>query len=656
MCLAVAITTAACAVAAPPRIGVFDAGAAGGQGADVQGLVSGLAKEGYAVETFRSLQPLDLLRFDIVYLSDMHNPGNVEEGWRQNIETYVASGGSVLQTWHHHILGQVSCGVQRVYGSRGMHVVPGHSAVAGLDDFDATFEDHIVEKLGPAGTVLIRNDAGQAVAAAGSIGKGKVISTGLALAIPNGRTTRPARGAELRLLKSSIEWLKPDVPAAERLAAALTTPRLEFSPSRIQVAAGFPAVFTVRVGAPTTDSPVVTCDGSTVTAKTTDGLHEVGMLWTYRLEIPTAAREAETRELRIHVQVGDHALEGVARIETIYASPVENERRGVWLHVGGDRRPKDVMPELKRLGLDMAVLRIAGGTAAFYASQVQPDVQDPLASEGGDWLAEAVKYAHANGIEIHPYVNNCIVEGRTSNESLRRLRAGGRLQEGPDGRPIDWFCPSQEINIAAIERPMLEIVSCYDVDGIQYDFIRYPDPQGCFCAKCRARFEQETGKPVADWPKDVVDGERHQEWIEFRCERISAIVKRVSTRIREVNPHVRISAAVFADWPECRASVGQDWARWCREGWLDAVCPMNYTLDPDAFAAKAAAHREAIPPDFPVLQGIGINAGQGTMDDPGHVALHVTLARQAGAAGFLGFCYRPQHTTKLLLPLRDWLR
>ena len=66
-------------------------------------------------------------------------------------------------------------------------------------------------------------------------------------------------------------------------------------------------------------------------------------------------------------------------------------------------------------------------------------------------------------------------------------------------------------------------------------------------------------------------------------------------------------------------------------------------------------HMTAIPPDFPVLQGIGINAGQGTMDDPGHVALHVTLARQAGAAGFLGFCYRPQHTTKLLLPLRDWL-
>ena len=655
-CLAVAITAAASAAAAPPRIGVFDLKATGGQGADVQGLVSGLVKEGYTVETFRSLQPLDLLRFDIVYLSDMHNPGNVDDGWRRNIESYVESGGSVLQTWHHHILGQVSRGVQRVYDSRGMHIEPGHPAAAGLDDFDATFEDHIVEKLGPAGTVLIRNDAGQAVAAAGSIGKGKVISTGLALAIPSGRTTRPPQGAELRLLKSFVEWLKPDVPAAERLAAALTTPRLEISPSRVLVAAGFPAVFTVRVGAPTTESTVVTCAGATVTAETSDGLGEVGMLRTYRLEVSTPARKAEIRELRIHVQVGDHALDGVARIETVYALPVQDERRGVWLHVGDDRYPKDVMPELKRLGLDMAVLRIAGGTAAFYASKVQPDVQDPLAPEGGDWLAEAVKHAHANGIEIYPYVNNCIVEGRTSKESLGRLRAADRLQEGPDGRPIDWFCPSQDINVAAIERPMLEIVSRYDVDGVQYDFIRYPNSQGCFCAKCRARFEQETGKPVANWPKDVVDGERRQEWIEFRCERISAIVKRVSTRLREVNPNVRISAAVFADWPGCRENVGQDWARWCREGWLDAVCPMNYTQDPAEFAAKAAVHRAVLPPDFPILEGIGISAGAGTMDDPGHVALHITLARQAGAAGYLGFCYRPKHTTTLFLPLRDWMR
>ncbi len=72
-----------------------------------------------------------------------------------------------------------------------------------------------------------------------------------------------------------------------------------------------------------------------------------------------------------------------------------------------------------------------------------------------------------------------------SKESLQRLRRRAACRKARTERPIDWFCPSQEINVAAIERPMLEIVSRYEVDGVQYDFIRYPNLQGCFCPQCR---------------------------------------------------------------------------------------------------------------------------------------------------------------------------
>ena len=94
---------------------------------------------------------------------------------------------------------------------------------------------------------------------------------------------------------------------------------------------------------------------------------------------------------------------------------------------------------------------------------------------------------------------------------------------------------------------MIEIVTRYEGDGVQYDFIRYPNPSGCFCAKCRARFETLTGKPVADWPADVITGPRRKEWIEYRCSRISSLVERISTRIRKVAPKVKISAAVTTE-------------------------------------------------------------------------------------------------------------
>jgi len=640
----------------PLKVGVFDQRAAGGQGAGNQGLVRGLKRMGYDAELFDNLHMLSLLQYDVVYLSDMHNPGRVHDGWRQTLLRFVETGGSVLQTWHHHIFSQVSTGVRRVYGSRRMHVVQGHPLMKGIQDFDAVFKDHIVERVGKHATVLLRNDKGDVVATAGTLGKGKVVSTGLALAIPGGRSA-PPRGAEAKLLKAFLTWLRPDVPRATRLAEALNTPTLHVSPPVVFTAAGFDATFRARVGFGKPVDMRLECPGAKVKEETqaqaSAGVAPV--VRQFRVTMHTEPGKDAVRELTVWATVAGKVLEQKVRVEAVYGKTPPNEVRGVWLHVGTDRHPKVVMPELKKLGVHMAVLRSAGGTAAFYASKVQPDVQDPLAPDG-DWMAETVRHAHANGIEIHPYVNNCIVEGRTTKASLERLRKAGRLQQSAKGESVAWFCPSQEANLAAMEAVMVELATKYDVDGVQYDFIRYPGPHTCFCPACRALFEKETGKAVANWPADVMDGgARHEAWVEFRCRRISAIVQRTSTAIRKAAPKVKISAAVFRDWPRCRETNGQDWVRWCREGWLDFVCPMNYTLNARTFAERAAIHAKAVPDGFPIVQGIGIRSGAGGMRTPAALAAQIALARRTGAAGFVGFCYTPKHTTSLFAPLKAWM-
>lgn len=631
-----------------PRIGVYDVNRAGGQGSSVREIVRRLKKRGWRIEAFEDLHLITLLQFDIVYLSDMHRPGPTPKDGTRNIAAYVAAGGGVLQTWHHHILGQVSRGVQRVYGKRQMQITaPDHPAVAGIKGFRAAFRDHIIEEVGPRGTVVITNMAGQAVAVAGQMGKGKVLSTGLSLDLPR------VNPVELKLTETFLKWLVPDVSSKERMQV-LRGPRLVVSPESAVAAAGLPVRFHVLAGpVEAGGAAAMLLDGRPLkTGPTEPG----AWLWQcdFRLT-PPSGRDSESSH-KLSARLGGKVLEKEIVLQGLFAPAPPHERRGVWLHVGNDRRPEKVMPELRKLGINMAILRIAGGTAAFYGSKVQPDIQDPMADEGGDWLASAVKHAHENGVELHAYVNNCVVEGRTSPASLKRLEEQGRLQKGPDGKTIPWFCPSQPENIAAITRPMVEIASRYDVDGLEYDFIRYPNTRGCYCGKCRALFEKETGAPVINWPADVLDGGiRHAAYLEFRCERISAIVKTVSTAVRRVNSTVKISAAVFRDWPNCRESVGQDWARWCREGWLDFVCPMTYTTDPELYRDLVKIHREAVPPGFPIVEGIGIASGSGTMDDPGQVALHIILARKAGAVGFCGFCYRPEATTRLLAPLTQWM-
>ena len=635
------------------RIGVFDTRQSGGQGVGPRHAVAALEKAGYNVRTFADFSPLTLAQYDVLWLADMHSAGAQPEGWQQRLEAFVEAGGGVLQTWHHHILGKVGLGVRRVYRSRAMKIVPGEHALTGMKDFSASYGDHIVEQVGAAGTPVIKNEFGDTVLAVGQLGKGRVASTGLALAISRNRP----RGAELELLKRLIAWLAPTVPPEDRLGSLGEKPVLQVLPKTRLVAAGFPGRFCFTVSGKGDQAPEILLDGKPCNATLAERLAAADLqLATYTLTIPTAAKVSAETTHALRVRVGDTTLEETLAVQALYVPPVVNERRGVWLHVGNDRHPSKVMPELKTLGLNMAVLRIAGGTAAFYASKVQPDIQDPLAETGGDWLADAVRYAHANGIEIHPYVNNCVVEGRTSKESLERLRQANLLQKSPEGRDIDWFCPSAEENLVSIERPMVEIASNYDIDGIQYDFIRYPNSQGCFCPRCRALFEKETEKTVADWPKDVLkDGKRYDEWVEFRCRRISAIVERVSTKIRQVNPKAKISAAVFRDWPRCRETNGQDWGLWCRKGWLDFVCPMNYTNSDQTFLKNCISHVEAVPKGFPVAQGIGTHSGNSVMDDPGQLLLQIMLARQQGAVGFVGFCYRPEHTTKLCTPLKGLL-
>ena len=82
---------------------------------------------------------------------------------------------------------------------------------------------------------------------------------------------------------------------------------------------------------------------------------------------------------------------------------------------------------------------------------------------------------------------------------------------------------------------------------------------------------------------------------------------------------------------------------------------MNYTLDAEQFVERARIHRRALPEGFPLVEGIGIAAGAGRMRRPEELALQISLARRAGAAGFVGFAYNPHHTAQLFGPLRQWI-
>jgi uncharacterized lipoprotein YddW (UPF0748 family) len=141
---------------------------------------------------------------------------------------------------------------------------------------------------------------------------------------------------------------------------------------------------------------------------------------------------------------------------------------------------------------------------------------------------------------------------------------------------------------------------------------------------------------VADWPKQVIDGDLKAKYLEFRRQNITRLVRAVSEAARKIKPGIKISAAVFSDWPQCRDSVGQDWVSWLRQGYLDFACPMDYAESATQFDQWVGRQTSAVGHSAPLFPGIGVTLGDWTLT-PDQVVRQIKVARARGAAGFTLF-------------------
>lgn len=319
-------------------------------------------------------------------------------------------------------------------------------------------------------------------------------------------------------------------------------------------------------------------------------------------------------------------------------APREGEFRAAWCHDAfgiGTRGWPATIDALKSAGFTAVVPNMLWGGVAYYPSVVLPVAAE--VAEKGDQIDQCLTAAHERGIEVHVWkVNWCL--GPADATVVEALRQQGRLQLSPEGKevtdPFRWLCPSDETNFAAERDSMLEIARNYAVDGLHFDYIRYPSEDGCYCPRCRALFEAGLGRPVSEWPADVTrrDGRDRQAWLEYRRQRIDRLVEAVATEAREIRPGIKISAAVWPDLPRTRDSIGQDWVRWIDRGWLDFVCPMAYTRELEAFRGMVNRQREWVGGRIPVYPGIGCHEAT-----PDGFLAQIAATREAGSSGFIVF-------------------
>jgi uncharacterized lipoprotein YddW (UPF0748 family) len=332
-----------------------------------------------------------------------------------------------------------------------------------------------------------------------------------------------------------------------------------------------------------------------------------------------------------------------------HAHPAKpGEFRAVWCHSAygvKNRSWDDAVLNLKVNGFTAIFPNMLWGGVAYYPSKVLPVAPDIAAK--GDQIAECLAACRKHGLQLHVWKVDWNLGREVPAEFVAKLRAEHRLQMSDTGEEEPWLCPSHPLNAALERDALVEVARNYAVDGIHFDYIRYPDGRHCFCPPCRARFERATGQPVARWPGDVqVKGVRREEWIKWCQENINTVVRTTSEAVRQVRPGIKVSAAVFRQWDQDSRTIMQDWKLWCERGWVDFVCPMDYTESETGYESWVRQQKAWAGPAG-LVPGIGITSSRTTLA-PDATMRQIEITRRHETRGFILFNYGEREAKEII--------
>ncbi|MBI5687753.1 MAG: family 10 glycosylhydrolase [Verrucomicrobia bacterium] len=343
-----------------------------------------------------------------------------------------------------------------------------------------------------------------------------------------------------------------------------------------------------------------------------------------------------------YVEATEKAAAATQRLNEAFCmaqQPLKGEFRAFWCHSAFGVEGMEWDEAIKRLadnGFTAIVPNMLWGGVAFYNSKTLPVAPD--VAEKGDQIAKCIAACKKNGVQIHVWKVNWNTGHRVPKEFLDKMRSEGRLQMSSRGKEEPWLCPSHPDNQKLEIASMVEVARDYDVDGIHFDYIRYPGGDHCFCPGCRERFGKAAGVEIKNWPQDALGkGPFRQQWLDFRRSNITAVVKAVSEQARVAKPKIKISAAVFRNWATDRDGVGQDWKLWCDNGWLDFVCPMDYTESDRQFDSWIALQKDWAG-KVPVYPGIGVSSSGSRLGADRTIG-QIAITRRHDTRGFIIFNY-----------------
>ncbi len=256
-----------------------------------------------------------------------------------------------------------------------------------------------------------------------------------------------------------------------------------------------------------------------------------------------------------------------------------------------------------------------------------------------DPFALLIKQAHAAGIEVHAWLNLLSLSTNTNAPMLKKygpeiltknLKDKKRLKDYRiDGQ---YFLEPGDLRVRQeLAGIVEEIVRTYpEVDGIQFDYIRYPDvkPSYGFTKANIERFKAATGLKIIE--------ERSQAWKDWKRAQVTELLELLTQKARALQPNLKVSTTGCMPYVRAYDEAFQDWLSWLDGGLVDFVTMMNYSPDPAEFQ-KWISNIKDKTANFKKVH-IGIGAYK-FLHAPGAFKEELRLCEQAGGGICAVFYY-----------------
>ncbi len=278
---------------------------------------------------------------------------------------------------------------------------------------------------------------------------------------------------------------------------------------------------------------------------------------------------------------------------------IPNELKGTWIRPTQKNllEVQKTLDNIKAVGINNVFLETYYHGRTIFPSKTMEsygfEKQNP--EFNFDVLEAWVTEAHKRGIKVHTWFESFYVGNKNPESNPNSILAVQPTWQNRTKQKADYegyvshpnehngyfLDPANPEVTNFILSLITEIVTRYNVDGVNIDYVRYPNiakenynNQWGYTPFAREEFKQAFEiDPIEIEPKTRL----WDDWCEYRQDKITSYVQKASMIVRSRKK--TITAVIFPDYKISLQTKHQDWTRWVDKRYLDGITPLILTSD-----------------------------------------------------------------------------